>query len=224
MLVALQPALAAPPNNAVPPASPPARDVQQASHAEIVPADRKFANAQPPVAAQRAAPSAAPVTEQKTRLASQGPTRERTGSASGGIRQLLATGASLALVLGLFAAVVWMMRRGMPKVSSQRLPQEVLDVLGQATLAHRQQVQLVRLGQKLLLINVSPSGAETLSEVTDAAEVERLTALCRRTSPRSATPSFRDVLQQFRGPGVTTAAAKQRSPALPIGKSEVADG
>lgn len=220
-------ARAVPPNLMVPPTGQPARDgVQTTSHTEMVPADRAFAGSQPPAAARRAAPPPAPVPEQKTRLAAQNSTPARTGATSGGIKQLLATGASLAVVLGLFAGVVWMMRRGMPKGLAQRLPSDVLDVLGQATLAHRQQVQLVRLGQKLLLINVSPNGAETLAEVTDPAEVDRLSALCRGGAARGAATSFRDVLQQFRGPAVATATAatKPRMPGLVGSKGEVTDG
>jgi flagellar biogenesis protein FliO len=217
--------LAAPPNGTKMPAGQPTRDsVQPASHAEMLPADRPFAPGQQQPAAKRAAPLYAPAAEEKTRLAAQSATRPRTGAAPGAARQLLTTGASLTLVLGVFAAVAWTMRRGMPKVLAQRLPSDVLDVLGQATLGHRQQVQLVRLGHKLLLINVSASGAETLAEVTEPAEVDRLTALCRGTSSRSATPSFRDVLQQFRGATVTTGPIKTRSLGAGLGKSEVTDG
>ncbi len=226
MLLPPTQALAAPPNNMPPPAGQRAPDgVQRASHAEMVPADRSFTHTPQSPMAQRTASPSARATEAKTRLAAQSSTRERNGGApSGGARQLLATGASLTIVLALFAAVVWTMRRGMPKVLAQRLPNDVLDVLGQATLVHRQQVQLVRLGQKLLLINVSPGGAETLTEVIDPAEVDRLTALCRGVAPRGATPSFRDVLQQFRGPGIAAAATRSRSSGLESGKSEVTDG
>ena len=71
-------------------------------------------------------------------------------------------------------------------------------MLGQTTLGHRQQAQLVRLGRTLLLIGVSPAGAETLAEVTDASEVDRLAALCRGPNAASTGPSFRDVLQNFK--------------------------
>ena len=130
---------------------------------------------------------------------------------------------SLAAVLGLFAIVVWTMRRGMPKTMQQRLPSDVVDVLGQTTFGHRQHVQLIRLGQRLLLVSVTPNGAETLAEVTDTAEVERLTTLCRGPTSRGATPSFRDVFQQFRAPAAAVAANKPRPTAGTILKGQEAN-
>jgi len=103
---------------------------------------------------------------------------------------------SLGVVLGLFLVVVWVMRRGMPKHSTM-LPREALEVLGRAPLAGRQHVHLVRLGNKLLLVSISPAGVETLSEITDPVEVDRLTGICYQSHPQSATATFRNVLDQF---------------------------
>ena len=105
---------------------------------------------------------------------------------------------SLAAVLGLFMAVVWFSRRLGPPGSAP-LPKEVLEMLGRAPLGPRQQMQLVRLGNKLVLLHVSSNGAEALAEVTDALEVERLSALCRRTLPGSASASFNELLTQIGG-------------------------
>jgi flagellar biogenesis protein FliO len=136
---------------------------------------------------------------------------------------LLATLGSLAVVLGLFAVVVWVMRRGMPK-AMQRLPNEVVEVLGQTSIGHRQQAQLIRLGHKLLLVSVTPQGSETLTEITDAAEVERLAGLCRGSRGAAATPTFREVLQQFRGSNPPATPTKARSTfALPGKGREVSD-
>jgi flagellar biogenesis protein FliO len=74
---------------------------------------------------------------------------------------------------------------------------EVFEVLGRAPLAARQQVHLVRLGAKLVLLSVSPAGVEALSEVTDPDEVIRLAGLCQRVRPDSATAAFRQVFQRF---------------------------
>jgi flagellar biogenesis protein FliO len=104
--------------------------------------------------------------------------------------------ASLAIVLGLFLVLVWCTRRFAPAGSAQ-LPKEVLELLGRSSLSPRQQVQLVRLGNKLLLVALTPAGAETLTEITDAAEVERLASLCRRGQPASASNSFAQALGQL---------------------------
>jgi flagellar biogenesis protein FliO len=115
---------------------------------------------------------------------------------SGGLPSPAAMAGSLAVVLGLFFAVVWVMRGATPK-GLVLLPGEVVEVLGRAPLAGRQQVHLLRCGNKLLLVSVTPAGAETLTEVTDPLEVDRLAGLCRQAHPHSATAAFRQVLQQF---------------------------
>jgi flagellar biogenesis protein FliO len=105
---------------------------------------------------------------------------------------------SLGLVLGLFLLVAWMMRRTIP-AANVVLPGEVLEVLGRAPLAGRQQVHLVRLGSKLVLVSATPAGMEALSEVTDPEEVQRLTGLCRQAHPNSSSAVFRHVFQQVTG-------------------------
>ena len=103
---------------------------------------------------------------------------------------------SLALVLGLFFIVAWVMRRNTTG-PSMLLPSTVLEVLGRAPLASRQQIHLIRLGNKLILVSATPAGVEPLGEVTEADEVQRLVALCRQASPNSATAAFRQVFAQF---------------------------
>ena len=92
-------------------------------------------------------------------------------------------GGSLAVVLGLFLLVAWVMRKASPR-SSSALPGEVFEVLGRAPLAGRQQVHLLRCGSKLLLVSITPAATETLTEVTDPVEVDRLAGLCRQAHPQ----------------------------------------
>ncbi len=94
---------------------------------------------------------------------------------------------SLAIVLGLFMLIAWLARRGLPKTSARLLPLDAVDVLGRAPLAGRQQMHLIRLGNKLLLVCVSQNGVNTLGEVADPAEVERLVACCTRGSSQTKT-------------------------------------
>ncbi len=111
---------------------------------------------------------------------------------------VLKVAGALGLVLGLFFIVAWAMRRVSP-ASPPPLPAEVLEVLGRAPLAGRQQVHLIRLGRKLVLVSITPAGIETLTEVTEPEEVDRLAGLCRQAMPGSATAAFREVLQQVVG-------------------------
>ena len=103
---------------------------------------------------------------------------------------------SLAIVLGLFFLVAWFMRRGSGS-SGGALPSEVVQVLGKAALSPRQQMQLLRVGEKLVLVAISPGGVQTLTEVTDPREVERMASACEGTRSGSASESFREVLSQL---------------------------
>jgi hypothetical protein len=55
-------------------------------------------------------------------------------------------------------------------------------------------MQLVRVGNKLLLLSVTATAAETLTEITDPQEIERLTALCQRTAGDGLSASLREML------------------------------
>lgn len=102
----------------------------------------------------------------------------------------------LAIVIGLFLLFVWLTKRAAPK-SMLALPGEVVEVLGRAPLNAKQQMQLVRLGNRLLLLAMSPDSAETLAEISDPDEVDRLTAICRQNAPGSVTDTFRQVLAEL---------------------------
>lgn len=116
---------------------------------------------------------------------------------------------SLLVVVGLFLGTIWMIKRAMPAPAA-RLPSEVVEVLGCAPLAGRQTAHLVRLGNKLLLVSVFPSGAETLTEITDPVEVDRIAGLCKSRQPNSATASFRSLLDQFGKESPTRSRAEDR--------------
>ncbi|MGD9644539.1 MAG: flagellar biosynthetic protein FliO [Pirellulales bacterium] len=92
---------------------------------------------------------------------------------------------SLAVVLVVFFALMGLLRRGLP-AQAGKLPPEVLDVLGHATLGGKQQLHLLRCGHKLLLTCTTATGTQTLTEVVEPAEVERLAALCRGAGGRVA--------------------------------------
>jgi flagellar biogenesis protein FliO len=115
---------------------------------------------------------------------------------SGGGSGFMTVMAALGVVLGLFLAVVAVMRRGMP-AQARMLPKEAVEVLGRAALPGRRQGHLIRVGNKIALVSFSTSGADTLVEITDPAEVDRLAGLCLADDPQSATSSFRGIVEQF---------------------------
>jgi flagellar biogenesis protein FliO len=112
------------------------------------------------------------------------------------IPAVLSMFASLAVVLGLFLGVMWFLRRGLPK-GTRILSSDVIEVLGRAPLAGRQQMHLIRFGNRLLLISVSPGGAETLAEINEPAEVDRLAGICQQSHKASATAAFSQIFRQL---------------------------
>jgi flagellar biogenesis protein FliO len=99
---------------------------------------------------------------------------------------IVSVAGSLAVVLGLFFLLTWLIRRGMPS-STARLPDDVVSVLGKAPLLGRQQLHVLRFGNKLLLVCASASGFEKLAEITEPEEFQRIVGLCDR--PESGTPT-----------------------------------
>jgi flagellar protein FliO/FliZ len=114
------------------------------------------------------------------------PVRKRDPAAAGGDARGAAGGLTswttslggLAVVAALAVVASWMLKKMQP-AGNEPLPAEVLESLGRAPLAGGQQMHLVRCGAKLLLLSVTSNGAQTLSEISDPAEVARLTELCR---------------------------------------------
>jgi len=102
---------------------------------------------------------------------------------------------SLALVLGLYFAFVWGMRK-FNFGSSGGLPPEIVEVMGQVPFGARRSLQLVRLGSKMLLLLNSPEGTQPLGEITDPLEVEHLTSLVQgKRRARSRQPANATIQQ-----------------------------
>jgi flagellar biogenesis protein FliO len=148
----------------------------------------------------KAARSVASATSQPIKLTrkapakpSQNPFADLASPSSAATRTVVS---GLAIVLGAFLLLMWVSKKTKPK-GSAALPSEVVEVLGRAPLNAKQQMQLVRLGNRLLLLAMSPDSAETLAEISDPQEVERLTAICRQNAPGSVTETFRQVLDEL---------------------------
>jgi flagellar biogenesis protein FliO len=117
---------------------------------------------------------------------------------------------SLAIVLSLFFLVIWVSRRGTSK-GLGKLPRDVIEILGQTTLTARQPMHLIRIGNKLLLVVTTPDGAKTLTEISDAEEVERIRAICEKDKPDSISSSFRDVFSKLNSDNITSRFLGPRS-------------
>lgn len=128
---------------------------------------------------------------------------------------LTATGGGLAVAVGLLVATTCLVRGCLPK-SARALPRDVVEVLGRAPLGGKQTTQLVRVGSKLVLVAITPDGAETLTEITDPGEVARLIAACDSNSGRGANAEFDAMLQEMSDeratPGFLDTSERQDGP------------
>jgi flagellar biosynthetic protein FliO len=94
--------------------------------------------------------------------------RASDGGAVGWLRTL----GALAVVAGLIFAARWFLRRwGVAAPAGQAGP---MEVLARASVAPRQQLLLVRLGKRLVLIGAGGGTMTTLAEVSEEAEVDEL--------------------------------------------------
>ena len=145
-----------------------------------------------PLAAQATADGSLPLkAPKKSSGESAGPFHR---PAAGGAVTTVIT--SLAVVLGLFFLSVLIAKKANSRGGCAKLPGEVVQTLGRAPLSGRQEMHLVRVGNKLLLLSVTSTGAETLTEITDPEEIDRLAGICRQNHPDSITASFREILWQ----------------------------
>ncbi len=135
--------------------------------------------------------------------------KESSGSKNSGTQSFVTILGSLGIVLGLFFVTMWLCRGSAPK-SAQNLPAEVVEPLGRTSVAKGRQLQLFRFGNKLVLVSVSPNGFDTISEITDPVEVDRISGLCLRNGALSSTQAFRTVLDSFAGRGAGERAGGSR--------------
>ncbi|MDX1962526.1 MAG: flagellar biosynthetic protein FliO [Pirellulales bacterium] len=113
-------------------------------------------------------------------------------SSSGWVTMLL----SLGLVIGLFLICMQLLKRTLP-AAGQKLGSDVVGLLGQVPWQGRQSLQVIRFGNKLLLVAVSPAGCDTLTEITDPLEIDRLAGLCEQRRKDSSSRVFGELLAQW---------------------------
>jgi flagellar biogenesis protein FliO len=110
---------------------------------------------------------------------------------------LTTAGAGLAIVVGLFFVCMWLLRRTSGAKPGGLLPNEAFAVLGRAPLTPQSFAQLLRVGNKLVLVAVSADGIQPLTEVIDPLEVDRLTGVCASGRGHGPAAEFQQVLAQL---------------------------
>ena len=124
---------------------------------------------------------------------------------------------SLAVVLGLFAALVWISRKfGSHTVKGGAIPREVLQSLGTTPIDAKTRVTMLRCGNRILIVAQTATGIHPLSEVTDPEEVQHLTATCLG----DANHDFKSTLQSIQREPVESGFVEQQ-PAKPQKRSKL---
>ena len=90
---------------------------------------------------------------------------------------------ALAIVIGAFLLCAWLLKRGGPRRSADVARRRCERAWPCAARTRGSLRNLLHVGNKLVLITMSPSGAETLTEVTDPVEVDRIVGLCQQSHP-----------------------------------------
>ena len=89
---------------------------------------------------------------------------------------------TMAISLGMIVGVLILAGRGMKRFGFQGVPTlsaDALELLGRRTIEPKITVHLVKCGSRVLVLGVGPDGVQTLSEINDPEEVEKLVLACQ---------------------------------------------
>lgn len=103
---------------------------------------------------------------------------------------------SLVLVLGAFFLFAVLMKKVNPN-SGVNLPKDAFEVVGKTQLTQKQQLHLIRIGFRLVLVSVSPDGVQPICEITDQDEVARVLGMIRRKDSNGSSAAFNKILDQY---------------------------
>ena len=106
---------------------------------------------------------------------------------------VLSVGGSLLIVIAAFFLLAVLFRKVTPQ-GNRLLPKEAFECLGRYFLTQKHQLQVLRLGNRIVLVSVMPDKVSTLAEITDPDETVAFLGLCRRLDTNSATEMFRKTI------------------------------
>lgn len=97
---------------------------------------------------------------------------------------------ALGLVLALMAVLYFALRRWAPSIKAQDAG--LVRVMGRTVVGPRQSLVLFRVGQRVVLVGVSPDRIDRVCEITDADEVAALTARASQGQTRGDFSAWLD--------------------------------
>ncbi len=117
---------------------------------------------------------------------------------AGGGSWMLQTITALGVVIGL----ILLLRAAWSRLTGQVVAtghSPVVEVLSRTTIAPRNQLLLIRLGQRILVVGDSPAGLRTLAHVDDPEEIASLLTAISAAKPNSISQNFSQLLNRFNG-------------------------
>ena len=118
---------------------------------------------------------------------------------------------SLAVVLGLFAALIWLTRKFGARSGGQgTIPKDVIQNLGSTSIDPRTQITLLRCGQRIMVMARTNTGIHPLGEITNPDEVSQLTAACLGDSKQAFASALQSIETEPSGPGYLGDQASDR--------------
>lgn len=161
------------PHSPAPPGSSPAASAGTASPL-AAPAPANFPP-QPTASPDAAEPQAvAPGLDAALPLPPRSPSEESAGTPWGD--SLVTTAGSLVVVIGLLLVFAWFSRK---QIGSARAGQGSVQLLEQTTLGGRLPLYVVRFSNRVLLVCQTTGGCQTLCEITEESEVQRVIERCQ---------------------------------------------
>lgn len=115
---------------------------------------------------------------------------------TGAVAPIVSVVGSLLIVLATFLFLAILFKKLSPK-SGRLLPKEAFEDLGRAFLGQKMNLHLLRLGNRLILVCVTPDGVSPVTEVTDPDEVVPLLGMCRRLDENSSSELFKQTLSKI---------------------------
>jgi flagellar biosynthetic protein FliO len=132
---------------------------------------------------------------QETNRISGTPTDNKPGSPGG----WWTTVGAMTLVLGLIFGLRFALRKLAPAASVGSGQSRLVEVLSRTPVGPKQQVLLLRVADRLLLVGAGSDGMSTLAEITDPEQMADLIGAAERAKANSLSNSFASALRSLRG-------------------------
>ena len=104
--------------------------------------------------------------------------------------------------LGIVIAIIFLLKKIISKMSgtvSTKTNNSLVELLSRTSVAPRNHVLVLRVGQRVLIVSDSSQGLRTLSEITNPEEIAHILANVSAGKPNSVSRSFNQLFKRYDG-------------------------